>query len=116
MDAQSAAERIYTLRQAIKQYEDEIEMLSREHFAKRAVDTYVEGPFQVVVGRNARFNAALVEKARKAGTITEEQYQEMLETKPSGTKAKAILSPVVYLSLQKNAEFNKVTIQMPEDD
>lgn len=116
MDTQQAAERIYALRQAIKQMEDEVETLAKEHFAKREVDTYVEGAFQVVVGRNARFNPALVEKARKAGTITEEQYQQMLETKPSGTKAKAILPPVVYLSLQKDAEFNKVTVRLPEDD
>lgn len=111
MNAQQAAERIYTLRQAIKQYEDEINTLSKEHFAKREVDTYVEGPFKVIVGRNARFDPALAK-----ALLSEEEYNSILETKPSGTKAKAILSPVEYQMLQKDAEYNKVTIQLPEED
>jgi hypothetical protein len=111
MDAQQAAERIYTLRQAIKQYEDEVETLAREHFAKRPVDTYVEGSFQVVVGRNARFDPALAKEL-----LTDEEYAAIQETKPSGTKAKAILSPVEYQMLQKDAEYNKVTIRLPEED
>jgi hypothetical protein len=111
MDAQQAAERIFTLRQAVKQFEDEIDTLSKEHFAKRSVDTYVEGPFKVIVGRNARFDASLAKQL-----LTEEEYNSILETKPSGTKAKAVLAPVEYQMLQKESEYNKVTITMPEED
>ncbi len=111
MDAQAAAERIFTLRQAIKQYETEIDTIAKEHFAKRAVDTYVEGPFKVIVGRNARFDASLAKQL-----LSDEEYNSILETKPSGTKAKALLSPVEYQMLQKDAPYNKVTIQLPDDE
>ena len=111
MDSKQAAERIFMLRQQIKALETEADTLAKEHFAKRDVDTYAEGPFKVVVGRNARFDPALAK-----ALLSEDEYNSILETKPSGTKAKALLSPAEYQMLQKDAEFNKVTITMPEEN
>jgi hypothetical protein len=111
MDSKQAAERIYMLKQQIDALEEEADALKKEFFAKRDVDTYPEGPFKVVVGRNARFDPALAK-----ALLSEDEYAKILETKPSGTKAKALLSPVEYQMLQKDAEFNKVTITLPEED
>lgn len=111
MTPQQAADRIYTLRQSIKDMEEEVKELAQTHFGKREVDTYVEGPFKVIVGRNARFDPALAKEL-----LSEEEYNSILETKPSGTKAKALLAPGEYQMLQKDAEYNKVTIQLPEED
>lgn len=116
MDAQAAAEHIYMLDQAIKQMEEERDSMKRQFFAGRDVDTYVEGKFKVVVGRNVRFDAGLAAKAHKEGLISDEDWAQMLETKPSGTKAKDVLAPAVYRGLQKSGDFNKVTITLPKED
>lgn len=114
MNSEQAAKRIFMLRQAIKDMKEEEEALSRQFFGKRDQDTYEEGAFKVVVGPNARFDAGLAAKAHKEGTISDEDWEKMLETKPSGTKAKDVLAPVVYRSLQKPADYNKVTITLPD--
>lgn len=110
MDSKQAAERVFMLRKAAKEMTEEADALARQFFAKREQDSYEEGPFKVVVGRNARFDAGLAKKI-----LSEEEYNSILETKPSGTKAKDLLAPAVYRSLQKDAEYNKVTITLPED-
>jgi hypothetical protein len=114
MNSQEIAERIFMLRQAAKDMNAEADALARQNFSGRPQDTYEEGKFKVVVGRNARFDPNLVKKALAAGEITQEQYEAMLETKPSSAKAKEILPPVVYRSLQRE-DTNKVTITLPKD-
>lgn len=115
MDARQAAERVYTLKQAIASMEAEVAELNQKFFVGRDVDTYAEGPFKVLVGRNARFDAGLVRKALAEGVITEEEYEQMLETKPSGTLAKDIVSPAVFRTFQKVSD-NKVSVTLPKED
>lgn len=111
MTPEQAAQRIFMLKKAIKEMETEAADLAKEHFATRDVDTYAEGKFKVVVGRNARFSPTLAKEL-----LTEEEYNSILETAPSGTKAKKVLSPETYRILQKDAALNKVTITLPEED
>ena len=115
MDARQAAERVYTLKQAIAAMQEEVDELNAKHFSGRDVDTYAEGPFKVVVGRNARFDAGLVRKALAEGRITEEEYESMLMTAPSGTLAKDIVSPAVFRTFQKMST-NKVTVSLPKEN
>ena len=114
MDAQAAAERVYTLKQSIAAMEEEISDLNKKFFVGRDVDTYAEGPFKVVVGRNARFDAGLVRKALSEGRITEEEYESMLMTAPSGTLAKDIVAPAVFRTFQKESA-HKVTVTLPKE-
>lgn len=114
MSPQQAADRIYMLRTAAKEMEDEAKGLVSEFFSGRGVDTYVEGPFKIIVGRNARFEPSLVRKALAEGVITEEEYEQMLETKPSGDKAKDIVSPAVFRTFQKESA-HKVTVSLPKE-
>lgn len=109
MDSIEAAKRVYTLRKAAKAMLEEADELAA-HFSSREQDTYVEGPFRVVVGRNARFNAALAKQV-----LTPEQYESILDIVPSGTLAKEVLPPAVYKETQK-VSTNKVTIELPKED
>lgn len=110
MDSAQAAKRVYTLRKAAKAMLEEADELVAAHFTGRQQDTYVEGDLRVIVGRNARFNAALAKKV-----LTKEQYESILDIVPSGTLAKEVLPPAVYKETQKVSD-NKVTIELPKEE
>ena len=109
MDSAQVAKRVYTLRKAAKAMLEEADALAAQ-FSSREQDTYVEGDLRVVVGRNARFNAALAKKV-----LTPEQYESILDIAPSGTLAKEVLPPAVYKETQK-VSANKVTIELPKTE
>ncbi len=105
-----AAQRIFLLKQAIKDQEAEVKNLTEQFFSSRDLDTYVEGAFQVKVERNARFDAATAK-----ANLTPEQYESILSLSPDSKKAKDVLAPADYHKAQK--EFApKVSITLPKED
>jgi len=110
MTSEQAAQRIFLLKQAIKEQEAEVKALSEQFFTARDLDTYIEGPFMVKVERNARFDAATAK-----ANLTPEQFESILSLSPDSKKAKETLAPVDYQKAQKEFAPN-VSITLPKED
>lgn len=109
MTSAQAAQRIFLLRQAIKDMETEVKELTQV-FTEREYDTYAEGDFKVVVQRNARFDAATAK-----ANLSEEEYTSILSLLPDSKKAKETLAPIVYAQTQKESA-PKVTVTLPKEE
>lgn len=108
--AKQAAQQILLLRQQAKEFEAQADALATEFFRKRELGDYVEGDFKVSVQRNARFDAGLAKQV-----LSEEQFAEILVTRPDSNKAKEVLPPVLYRQTQKEGA-PKVSVTMFEED
>lgn len=111
MNSKQAAQAIYLIRQQIKDLEKQAAQISQEFFTKRDLDNYVEGEFLVSVQRNARFDPALASEV-----LTDEEYEQVLVTKPDSTKAKDALAPVRYRACQRESTPKVVVTLMPDED
>ena len=111
MDKAQAAQRIYLLQQNIKALESEVATLKQKHFGNLEIDNYTEGDFLVSVQRNARFDAALATKV-----LTDAEYWSIVETVPTSSKAKNVLSPARYRQCQKESTPKVVISLLPDED
>ena len=106
-----AAQAIYLIRQQIKDLEKQASELSREFFSNRPLDNYATQNFLISVQRNARFDPALA-----AEVLTDEEYEQVLVTKPDSTKAKDRLAPVRYRACQRESTPKVVITLLPDEE
>lgn len=106
-----AAQQILLLRQQARDFEAQAQELAREFFGERALGDYAEGNFKVSVQRNARFDPSLAKQV-----LSDEQFQEILVTKPDSAKAKDILPPALYRQTQKESAPKVTVTLMPEEE
>lgn len=111
MNSKQAAQAIYLIRQQIKDLEKQAAQISQEFFTKRDLDNYVEGEFLVSVQRNARFDPALASEV-----LTDEEYEQVLVTKPDSAAAKDRLAPVRYRACQKEGTPKVVITLLPDEE
>lgn len=95
-DFSRTVRRVAMLREAIKEYEDEIKTLLGS-LGELAVDDYPAGEFILKVQPNRRFDPATAEQ-----NLTPEEFALTLATKPDSATAKAKLSPERYAAAQKD--------------
>lgn len=106
-----AAQQILLLRQQAKEYEAQADALATEFFRSLIPGDYAEGNFKVSVQRNARFDPSLAKQV-----LSEEQFQEILVTKPDSAKAKDTLPPALYRQTQKESAPKVTVTLMPEEE
>ncbi|UPU15884.1 hypothetical protein [Stenotrophomonas virus Jojan60] len=104
------AQQIYMLELQKRQIERQIDTLKAE-FRERAIDNYTAGDFLIQVQRNARFDAALA-----AQVLTEDEFDQVLVTKPDSARAKDVLSPARYRACQKESAPKVIVTLLPDEE